>query len=132
MGMFTPVEQQNNTPTQETTEETTEVQSPADNVTTEEVTEEVAPVADLSDELTTTNQRLHTALVALDGRLANPADLPFNPDHLTDESALAEAITNLVASNPALKKNHVAGDVGQGARGESKKSHNLIDLLRMA
>ena len=89
-------------------------------------------VADPAEQLTTANTRLHAALVALDGRLANPADLPFDPAHLADESALKAAISELIEARPGLKKNYVAGDVGQGARGDNKRGADLIELMKMA
>ena len=84
------------------------------------------------DVLTTTQQRLHSALVALDGRLANPDDLPFNAAHLENEEALQTAITKFLESHPTLKKNYIAGDVGQGTRGSDKKPVDLIELMRIA
>src|SRR4249919_3487527 len=42
-------------------------------------------------------RRLHTALVAATGRLADPSDLPFDEAHLADPDALAAAVDDLLA-----------------------------------
>lgn len=77
--------------------------------------------------------RLHAALVARDGRLANPEDLPFNPDHLEDEAALTAAITDLIKSRPGLKARSAGGDIGHGNRGTANhKPLSLIDMIRGA
>lgn len=77
--------------------------------------------------------RLHSALVARDGRLANPDDLPFNPDHLEDEAALTAAITDLIRSRPGLKARSAGGDIGHGNRGTANhKRPSLIDMIRGA
>ena len=91
-----------------------------------------APEVPEVDPLTTTQKKLHSALVALDGRLANPEDLPFNADHLESDEALETAITAFLESHPTLKKNYIAGDVGQGTRGSDKKPVDLIELMRNA
>lgn len=77
--------------------------------------------------------RLHTSLVARDGRLADPADLPFNPEFLEDEQALTNAITELIRARPGLKARSAAGDIGHGNRGTANtKPASLIDMLRGA
>lgn len=77
--------------------------------------------------------RLHSALVARDGRLADPADLPFNADHLEDETALTAAITELIRSRPGLKARSAGGDIGHGNRGTAnQKRVSLIDMIRGA
>lgn len=75
--------------------------------------------------------RLHTALVKLDGRLTDPAALPFNADHLDDADALASAIDNLVAERPELKARRAAGDIGAGTRGDKRRAAgDLMDMLK--
>lgn len=75
--------------------------------------------------------RLHTALVAADGRLADPTDLPFDAAHLDDPDALAAAVTALVRTRPGLKAQQVRGDVGAGDRGTPKKAPvDLISIMR--
>lgn len=76
-------------------------------------------------------RRLHSALVAADGRLADPADLEFNVEHLDDPEALEAAITDLVERKPGLRSRQYRGDVGAGKRGGSKvKPVDLIELMR--
>lgn len=76
-------------------------------------------------------QRLQNALVALDGRLADPEDLPFNEDFLEDPDALKAAIDQLVEHKPGLRAVRPVGDVGQGKRGNSAgDSTNLLQIIR--
>ena len=75
--------------------------------------------------------RLHTALVAADGRLADPEDLEFNAEHLDDDEALTAAIGDLVARKPGLRAQKVGGDVGAGKRGApATPPADLISLIR--
>lgn len=73
--------------------------------------------------------RLHSALVAADGRLADPDDLPFNAEHLDDTDALSAAIGDLIARKPGLKAQNVTGDVGAGKRGSDRTPP--ADLLKI-
>lgn len=59
--------------------------------------------------------RLHTALVAATGRLADADDLDFDEAHLTDTDALTTAIDELLDRKPHLAARRIVGDVGQGA-----------------
>jgi hypothetical protein len=72
-------------------------------------------------------QRLHAALVAATGRLADPSDLPFAAQHLDDADALTAAIDELLQAKPHLKSRRVVGDVGQGAGGKAAG----VDLAAM-
>ena len=84
--------------------------------------------AKAADEL---GKRLHEALVKLDGRLADPADLPFDAEHLDDPAALDKAIDASVTAKPGLRARGFTGDVGQGSRGTKKPTGvSLIDLMR--
>jgi len=74
-------------------------------------------------------QRLHTALVAATGRLADPADLPYDEAHLNDPDALTAAVDALLASKPHLASRRPTGDVGQGASGDAA-TVSLAGLLR--
>ncbi|WP_192892550.1 hypothetical protein [Nesterenkonia natronophila] len=74
--------------------------------------------------------RLHTALVAADGRLADPTDLEFTEEHLDDSEALSEAIEQLIHSKPHLAARRPRGDVGQGASGRGAGNVDLAGLLR--
>ena len=81
-----------------------------------------------SDEL---EKQLHTALVKLDGRLADPEDLEFDAEHLDDGDKLAEAISDLITRKPGLKKQQLAGDVGAGKRGSEKQPPaDLLTVIR--
>lgn len=74
-------------------------------------------------------ERLHVALVAATGRLADPSDLTFDETHLTDETALTTALDDLLTRKPHLVSRKPSGDVGQGAQG-SDVGFDLADLLR--
>lgn len=74
--------------------------------------------------------RLHTALVAATGRMADPTDLSFDSAHLDDEQALANAIDELLTRKPHLASRRPFGDVGQGNRGGTVEPVNLADILR--
>ncbi|UUO03634.1 hypothetical protein M4D79_12130 [Mycolicibacterium novocastrense] len=78
----------------------------------------------------TAERRLHTALVAATGRLADPEDMPFDAAHLDDADALNAAIDELLTRKPHLKSRRVSGDVGQGDRGASPATVNLLGMLR--
>lgn len=75
--------------------------------------------------------RLHTALVAATGRMADPTDLPYEATHLDDDDALTTAIDELLAKKPHLATRRPFGDVGQGRRGAASEAPvNLADMLR--
>lgn len=71
---------------------------------------------------------LFTALVKLDGRLADPSDLPFSEEYLTDEAALGSAISDLLERKPGLSARQYLGDIGAGVKGGN--SSTLIELMR--
>lgn len=73
--------------------------------------------------------KLHTALVAATGRLADPSDLEFNPEHLDDPDALTAAIDALLTTKPHLASRKPSGDIGQGVSAVSD-SFSLSGLLR--
>ncbi|MGO1827053.1 MAG: hypothetical protein ACTH0J_08975 [Corynebacterium variabile] len=75
--------------------------------------------------------RLHAALVAADGRLADPDDLEFDDAHLDDPDALCGAITDLVKRKPGLRAQQVRGDVGAGERGSRKQAPtDLLTIMK--
>ncbi|MFD6134575.1 hypothetical protein [Isoptericola sp. NPDC060257] len=74
-------------------------------------------------------QRLHTALVAATGRLADPSDLTYDEAHLDDTEALEGAISELLSRKPHLASRRVTGDVGQGASSVSDDV-SLARILR--
>lgn len=73
--------------------------------------------------------RLQTALVAADGRLADPEDLPYEDAYLDDPEALQDAITDLIRRKPGLRSRKFTGDVGAGDRGSKHKAP--VDLLQI-
>lgn len=74
-------------------------------------------------------QRLHTALVAATGKLADPSDLKFDTVHLDDEDALTAAIDDLLTAKPHLRSRRPFGDIGQGAA-RSSEAVDLAGILR--
>lgn len=72
-------------------------------------------------------QRLHTELVRATGRLADPTDLVYDEQHLTDVGALAAAIDDLLARKPHLASRKPVGEIGQGA----SASAGTVDLAGM-
>lgn len=75
-------------------------------------------------------QRLHTELVRATGRLADPTDLPFDPEHLDDADKLAGAIDDLLTSKPHLASRRPTGDIGQGDRGPASGAFSLLGMLK--
>lgn len=73
--------------------------------------------------------RLHTALVAATGRLADPTDLPFSDEHLTDPEALTTALDALLEAKPHLASRKPTGNIGQGAT-PSPAAFDLLAALR--
>lgn len=132
----------------EQTSEQTEVDEPKteDETTTDDQTTETEPetfpreyVQQLRDESARyrtragraddLGQRLHTALVAATGRLADPSDLAYAEAHLDDADALTAAVDDLLTRKPHLASRRPSGDVGQGATSEGT-SVDLAGLLR--
>lgn len=74
--------------------------------------------------------RLHTALVAGTGKLADPTDLEFDEAHLEDPEKLAAAVDELLTRKPHLRARRVAGDVGQGNRGKAGNGPDLLEAMR--
>lgn len=72
---------------------------------------------------------LHTALVAATGRLADPTDLDFNDEHLSDPEALSAAVESLLEAKPHLASRKPSGDIGQGAS-VSSDTFSLSGLLK--
>lgn len=75
-------------------------------------------------------ERLHTELVRATGKLADPTDLPFSPEHLDDPEALAGAVEDLLVRKPHLAARRPSGDIGQGRRGTASSEVSLADILR--
>jgi hypothetical protein len=60
-------------------------------------------------------QRLHLELVKATGRLADPTDLPYDADHISDPANMVTAIDDLLATKPHLANRKPTGTIGQGA-----------------
>lgn len=75
-------------------------------------------------------KRLHTELVRATGRLADPTDLPFDPEHLDDPEKLTAAVDALLDAKPHLATRRPSGDIGQGQRGPASGSFSLLDTLK--
>lgn len=73
--------------------------------------------------------RLHTELVRATGRLADPSDLPFDEDHITDAGKMVAAIDDLLTRKPHLSTRRPAGEIGQGAT-PSGSGVDLAAILR--
>ncbi|MEZ5202733.1 MAG: hypothetical protein R2742_16190 [Micropruina glycogenica] len=74
--------------------------------------------------------RLHTELVRATGRLADPTDLPFDPEHLDDPEKLTAAVDALLDAKPHLATRRPSGDIGQGQRGPASGGFSLLDTLK--
>lgn len=77
-------------------------------------------------------QRLHTALVAATGKLADPTDLEFDAAHLDEADgpdALTAAIDELIERKPHLASRRPVGDIGQGAT-RTSETVDLAGILR--
>ena len=73
--------------------------------------------------------RLHVALVAATGRLADPTDLAFDETHIADDEALTAALDDLLTRKPHLATRRPTGSVGQGAT-PTTAGTDLAGLLR--
>ena len=97
----------------------------------EKLRKESAKYRDKAKRTEELEQRLHRSLVAQDGRLADPDDLEFNPDHLDDPGALSDAIANLVAKKPGLRAQRLSGDIGAGVREKPKPpTTDLLTIMK--
>lgn len=74
-------------------------------------------------------KRLHTALVAATGRLADPTDLAFDDDHIVDPDKMVAAIDELLQAKPHLASRKPSGSIGQGVSGVSD-TVSLSGLLK--
>ena len=133
--------------TDEQTPDQTEIDQTTEEETAPEVTEEQQEVETFDREYVTKlrdenakyrqragkaddlARRLHTALVAATGLLADPSDLPFDEDHLESPEALTEAVEALLEAKPHLRSRRPSGDIGQEVS-ESADNVNLAGMLR--
>ena len=72
---------------------------------------------------------LFAARVAATGRLADPSDLPFDPELVDDMDALKAAIDELLEAHPHYASRTPRGDIGQGATTTSD-TVDLAGILR--
>ena len=75
-------------------------------------------------------RRLHTALTAATGKLADPSDLPYSEDHLEDPEALTAAVDALLTAKPHLAARRPRGNVGQGNVSSQTDTVDLAGILR--
>lgn len=80
-----------------------------------------------TDEL---SHRLHRALVEQTGRLADPSDLAFDHEHLSDPDKLTADIDALLETKPHLRSRTPKGDVGQGNRGKPDDPVSFLSVLK--
>ncbi|WP_199255618.1 hypothetical protein [Mycolicibacterium mengxianglii] len=73
---------------------------------------------------------LHLAKVAATGKLADPTDLPFRPEHLDDDDTLTAAVDALLEDKPHLRARKASGDIGQGQLGKDAGPVNFSTLFR--
>lgn len=95
----------------------------------EKIRRESARYRERAQQADTLAQRLHVALVAATGKLADPTDLDFVDEHLEDPEALTAAIEELVERKPHLASRRPTGEIGQGTM-SSGTTVNLAGLLR--
>lgn len=112
-------------------QEQDEQQQTFDRAYVEKLRRESANYRDKAKRAQELERRLHDALVAKDGRLADPTDLEFNPEHLDNPEALSNAISNLVAKKPGLRAQRLSGDVGAGVREKPKPpTTDLLTIMK--
>lgn len=96
----------------------------------EKLRQENAKYRQRAQQADTLAERLHTELVRATGKLADPTDLPFSPEHLDDPEALAGAVEDLLTRKPHLAARRPAGDIGQGNRGSAPAPFSLLEVLK--
>lgn len=97
----------------------------------EKLRKESAKYRDKAKRAEELEKRLHRSMVAQDGRLADPDDMEFNPDHLHDDAALSDAIGTLIAAKPGLRAQQLSGDVGAGVREKPKPpTTDLLSIMK--
>ena len=76
-------------------------------------------------------QQLHRVKVEQTGKLADPSDLEFDPAHLDDPEALAQAIEAVLADRPHLKARRFdPAGAAQGPKQGGGGQVNLADIMR--
>lgn len=111
--------------------ENEEQQQAFDRKYVEKLRKESAKYRDKAKRAEELEKRLHRSMVAQDGRLADPDDMEFNPEHLDDADALSDAIASLVAKKPGLRAQRLSGDVGAGVREKPKPpTTDLLSIMK--
>lgn len=80
--------------------------------------------------VTELEQALYTERVRALDVLADPTDLPYDPDALDDPDALRAAVDELVSKRPHLRRRGVARDTGSREQHEGGDSVSLLGLMR--
>lgn len=75
-------------------------------------------------------ERLHVELVRQLGALADPTDLPFDPEHLDDPEKLRRDASALLMAKPHLAARVPRGNIGQGYQPEPPAAPSLTGMLR--
>lgn len=111
--------------------ENEEQQQAFDRKYVEKLRKESAKYRDKAKRAGELEKRLHRSMVAQDGRLADPDDMEFNPEHLDDADALSDAIGTLIAAKPGLRAQQLSGDVGAGVREQPKPpTTDLLSIMK--
>lgn len=66
------------------------------------------------------------------GKLADPDDLPFDPELLGDDDKLNAAVDELLVKRPHYAKRRVAGNVGAGVTGTKDEPFSLLSRLQQS
>ena len=83
---------------------------------------------DTESRLESLQRELFTARVRATGRLADPTDMPFDPELLDSDDGLTEAIDALTEAKPHLKA-RAFGDIGQ-REVDSRPAVSIGSILR--
>lgn len=86
----------------------------------------------VQEQLQSLQHELHTERVRGLGLLADPADLPFDADHLDDPDALQAAVEQLLTERPHLRARRTRGDIGQHEHVSTSTGVSLAGLLRQS
>ncbi|NNH69174.1 hypothetical protein HLB23_04700 [Nocardia uniformis] len=98
----------------------------------EKLRKENATMRDRAKQADALAERLHSALVSSTGKLADPTDLPYDPEHLDNPEALDAAVEALLARKPHLASRKPVGDINQGARPSASGDVDLLGMMRGA
>lgn len=74
-------------------------------------------------------RELWSARVAALGLLADPSDLPYDPELLADPDGISAAVAELLAAKPHLRRRQITGGLGQASPADTP-SLSLAEILR--